>query len=65
MELTNRTEADVTDEEWEALQQAAEVIEKAFGKRIYNVSLNPNRKDKEDVYSLSYTFNLFDKKEKK
>lgn len=59
-ELNNKTLRDISYEEHKALLEACNILEKGFKKRVYAVNINPNERQRDDVFGISISFDQFE-----
>lgn len=55
-ELKNNVLRDITFEEHKAILEAAELLQKAFKRKIYATFLNADNKAADEVFSINFTF---------
>lgn len=55
-ELQNKVARDLTFEEHRAVIDAAEIIQKAFGRKIFATFLNPDTHQADEVFSINFCF---------
>ncbi len=56
--FNNKTTRDLSDSEVAAVLEAKKILEKAFGKNIFSVSLNPDKDTTTNVHNVSFTFDV-------
>ena len=57
-QIENKTVRNLEIEEYKALLEACEILEKGFKKKIYGCTLNPNQANAADVWGISFSFDL-------
>jgi hypothetical protein len=57
-EIKNNVLRDLSFQEHKAIIEAAELLQKAFGRKIYGCFLNADQKNPEECFAVNFTFDL-------
>lgn len=58
VQINNRLERDLTQQERECLVRCASEVSDAFERRVYQVTVHPDRTNGEKIFGLFYSFDL-------
>lgn len=58
MMLTRKISRSLTKEEDSALETVTKILEKAFGKSMFSVTVNADNKNDKEVFGVSFAFDM-------
>lgn len=58
-DLINKVNRDLSFDEWQALMDVSKILEKAFKKKIFQMTINPVNNNDSDIYGLTISFDIF------
>lgn len=56
--IINNTLRNLDVEEWRAIMDAAQILEKAFKRKLFQCNVNPPENNPDDVWGISFGFDM-------
>lgn len=59
-QLLNNTTRHLSAEEWQAVMQCEQILTKAFKRKVWQATINPDKNNADDIFGVMFNFDKWE-----